>query len=190
MTTIDNICLLICDIEALSRMKRQAEICITELKLMTNGVDEDMFLESIKSEKNKLFREIKCMKASVWDALNANNEAILVDTNLSAEIRYNALSSQQEKITDIKDKETIVDRLDRKVNNIEALCVTVRDLIIEISDFLKRDDHNCGGETYAIIPNVCNLPRNIPMMSASGKPCLHLQMTLKKNCRFASRYCR
>ena len=178
MTTIDNICLLICDIEALSRLKRQAETCMTNLKLITNGVDENTFLESIESEKKKLHREINCMKASVWDALHANNEAILIDANLSAEI--GTLSSQQETITDIKDKETIVDRLDQKVNNIEALCATVRDLIIEISDFLRRDDFNCGGEMYAIIPNVCNLPKNIPVMSASRKPCLHLQITLKK----------
>ena len=178
MTTIDNICLLICDIEALSRLKRQAEACMTNLKLITNGVDENTFLESIESEKKKIHREINCMKASVWDALHANNEAILIDTNSSAVI--GTLSSQQETITDIKDKTMIVDRLDQKVNNIEALCATVRDLIIEISDFLRRDDFDRGGEMYAIIPNVCNLPKNIPVMSASGKPCIHLQITLKK----------
>ena len=177
---MDNICLLICDIEALSRMKRQAETCMANLKLITNGVDENTFLESIETEKKKLHREINCMKASVWDALHANNEAILIDTNVSAETRRDALFSQQETIEDIKNKETIVNRLDQKVNNTEALCATVRDLIIEISDFFRRDDFNCGGETYAIIPNVCNLPKNIPVMSASGKPCLHLQITLKK----------
>tara|TARA_B100000405_G_scaffold207145_1_gene145713 strand:- start:8751 stop:9377 length:627 start_codon:yes stop_codon:yes gene_type:complete len=176
---MDKICLLLCDIKALTKMKQRTAICSTNLKLITNGVDECAFIDSVELQKAKCVSEIKCMKALVWDSMYADNDSILVDGNYLSSVDRKQRETRDE-IKDIRNKELILKELNRKVQNLEELCDSVRDLIIEISDFLRRDDQYCGGETYAIIPNICNLPKNIPIMSAKGKPTFHLQRTLAK----------
>jgi hypothetical protein len=146
--------------------------------LITNGIDEGSFLDNIEIEKKKCTVEIMRLKATAWDTMYANEDTILIDTNPSVD---QITISQRATLRDIREKESIVNEFNRKVKDFEALCATVHDVIVEISEFLRRDDQSLIPRypVYALIPDICNLPKDIPLMSPStGRPSLHVQSTL------------
>lgn len=172
---MEDICLLSCDRDRLCKMRENVVDCKTNLKRITGDVDESDYLANLDALRNDYEGEIEKMKAHAWDIMYSKKEPALIDSTVQP---ANSLS-QTAILQGIRDKQSDLNNVMQKRKQFEALCHVIHELILQIADFLARDDHSLSGTTYAIIPGICNIPRCTPILS-SGKnnPIFHLDCTL------------